>query len=98
MIMITQNVNKNFLLLKNIFLKMVKKKNFFIIRYFPVREIAIQTSGFHHHRQKLKMRNISGITGIPGFISRFHWPIQKSGSICSCYLYKNDILRNRKYE
>ena len=70
----------------------------FIIRYFPVREIALQTSGFHHHRQKLKMRNISGITGIPGFISRFHWLIQKSGSISSCYLYKNDILRNRKYE
>ena len=25
------------------------------------------------------MRNISGITDIPGFISRFHWSIQKSG-------------------
>ena len=75
--------------------------NEMFLRYFPVREIALQTSGFHHlhHlRQKLKMRNISGITGIPGFISRFHWLIQKSGSISSCYLYKNDILRNRKYE
>ena len=82
---------------------MKKKKNkylyIYIIRYFPVREIALQTSSFHHlHRQKLKMRNISGITGIPGFISCFHWPIQKSGSISSCYLYKNDILRNKKYE
>ena len=69
----------------------VKSKFHSVFRYFPVREIYVQTSGFHHHHQP-KMEN-PGTTRVYCSVYIFTVNLQ---AITSYPPYLTTIFRNDK--